>query len=85
MFNFRRAFFDCFLCRGIDPHIHFICPQQIEEALSSGLTIMLGSGTGPITGANATTCDPSVWNIHRMLEAAEIQFAYNHRHFTFCP
>lgn len=56
---------------GIDAHIHFICPQQIEEALASGITTMLGGGTGPATGTNATTCTPGPWNIHRMLEAAE--------------
>ncbi len=56
---------------GIDSHIHFICPQQIEEALMSGVTTMLGGGTGPATGTNATTCTPGPWNIHRMLEAAE--------------
>jgi len=56
---------------GIDAHIHFICPQQIEEALSSGITTMLGGGTGPSTGTNATTCTPGPWNIHRMLEAAD--------------
>ncbi len=56
---------------GIDSHIHFICPQQIEEALSSGVTTMIGGGTGPATGTNATTCTPGAWNIHRMLEAAE--------------
>ncbi len=56
---------------GIDAHIHFICPQQIEEALSSGITTMLGGGTGPATGTNATTCTPGPWNIHRMLQAAE--------------
>ena len=56
---------------GIDAHIHFICPQQIEEALASGVTTMLGGGTGPSTGTNATTCTPGPWNIHRMLEAAE--------------
>ncbi len=56
---------------GIDAHIHFICPQQIEEALASGITTMLGGGTGPSTGTNATTCTPGPWNIHRMLEAAE--------------
>ena len=56
---------------GIDAHIHFICPQQIEEALMSGVTTMLGGGTGPATGTNATTCTPGSWNIHRMLEAAE--------------
>ncbi len=56
---------------GIDAHIHFICPQQIEEALCSGVTTMLGGGTGPATGTNATTCTPGPWNIHRMLEAAD--------------
>ncbi|MDY6942316.1 MAG: urease subunit alpha [Pseudomonadota bacterium] len=56
---------------GIDAHIHFICPQQIEEALMSGVTTMLGGGTGPATGTNATTCTPGPWNIARMLEAAE--------------
>jgi urease alpha subunit len=56
---------------GIDSHIHFIAPQQIEEALSSGITTMLGGGTGPATGTNATTCTPGAWNMYRMLEAAE--------------
>ena len=56
---------------GIDAHIHFICPQQIEEAFASGITTMLGGGTGPSTGTNATTCTPGPWNIHRMLEAAD--------------
>ncbi len=56
---------------GIDAHIHFICPQQIEEALSSGITTMIGGGTGPATGTNATTCTPGPWHIHRMLQAAE--------------
>ena len=56
---------------GIDAHIHFICPQQIEEALMSGVTTMLGGGTGPATGTNATTCTPGPWNIHKMLQAAE--------------
>ena len=56
---------------GIDAHIHFICPQQIDEALMSGVTTMLGGGTGPATGTNATTCTPGPWNIHRMLEAAD--------------
>jgi urease subunit alpha len=56
---------------GIDSHIHFICPQQIEEALMSGVTTMLGGGTGPATGTYATTCTPGPWHIHRMLEAAE--------------
>ncbi len=56
---------------GIDAHIHFICPQQIEEALMSGVTTMLGGGTGPATGTNATTCTPGAWHLARMLEAAE--------------
>ncbi len=56
---------------GIDSHIHFICPQQIDEALMSGVTTMIGGGTGPATGTNATTCTPGPWNIHRMLEAAD--------------
>ncbi len=56
---------------GIDSHIHFICPQQIEEALASGVTTMIGGGTGPATGTNATTCTPGPWNIHRMLEALD--------------
>ncbi len=56
---------------GIDAHIHFICPQQIEEALASGVTTMMGGGTGPATGTNATTCTPGEWHIARMLQAAE--------------
>ncbi|CAZ90161.1 urease alpha subunit [Thiomonas arsenitoxydans] len=56
---------------GIDSHIHFICPQQIEEALMSGVTTMLGGGTGPATGTNATTCTPGPENIARMLQAAD--------------
>jgi urease subunit alpha len=56
---------------GIDSHIHFICPQQIEEALYSGVTTMIGGGTGPATGTYATTCTPGPWHIHRMLEAAD--------------
>ena len=56
---------------GVDGHIHFICPQQIEEALMSGVTTMLGGGTGPATGTFATTCTPGPENIHRMLQAAE--------------
>ena len=56
---------------GIDSHIHFICPQQIEEALASGVTTMLGGGTGPATGTFATTCTPGPWHIHSMLKAAE--------------
>ena len=56
---------------GIDSHIHFICPQQIEEALMSGVTTMLGGGTGPATGTFATTCTPGPWHIARMLQAAD--------------
>ncbi|MGB5216536.1 MAG: urease subunit alpha [Anderseniella sp.] len=56
---------------GFDAHIHFICPQQIDEALYSGVTTMLGGGTGPATGTNATTCTPGAWHIQRMMEAAE--------------
>ena len=56
---------------GIDSHIHWICPQQIDEALMSGVTTMLGGGTGPATGTYATTCTPGPWHIHRMLEAAD--------------
>ena len=56
---------------GIDSHIHFICPQQIDEALYPGVTTMIGGGTGPATGTYATTCTPGPWHIHRMLEAAE--------------
>ena len=56
---------------GMDAHIHFICPQQIEEALMSGVTTMLGGGTGPATGTNATTCTPGPWNLERMIQAAD--------------
>ncbi|MEZ5608713.1 MAG: urease subunit alpha [Burkholderiaceae bacterium] len=56
---------------GIDSHIHFICPQQIEEALTSGVTTMIGGGTGPATGTFATTCTPGPWHIERMLQAAD--------------
>ena len=56
---------------GLDVHIHFICPQQIEEALFSGVTTMMGGGTGPATGTNATTCTPGPWHIERMLQAAD--------------
>ena len=56
---------------GIDSHIHMICPQQIDEALSSGITTMIGGGTGPATGTAATTCTPGPWHIHRMLQAAD--------------
>ena len=56
---------------GIDAHIHFICPQQIETAIASGVTTMIGGGTGPATGTNATTCTPGAWHIWRMLQAAD--------------
>ncbi|MFZ9738498.1 MAG: urease subunit alpha [Prochlorotrichaceae cyanobacterium] len=56
---------------GVDSHIHFICPQQIETAIASGITTMIGGGTGPATGTNATTCTPGSWYLARMLEAAE--------------
>ena len=56
---------------GVDAHIHFICPQQVEEALMSGITTMLGGGTGPATGTNATTCTPGPWNIGKMLQATD--------------
>ncbi|WP_039013604.1 urease subunit alpha [Pseudomonas brassicacearum] len=56
---------------GIDTHIHFICPQQIEEALMSGVTTMIGGGTGPATGTNATTCTSGPWHLARMLQAAD--------------
>ncbi len=56
---------------GIDTHIHFICPQQIETAIASGITTMIGGGTGPATGTNATTCTPGEWNMYRMLQAAD--------------
>ncbi len=56
---------------GIDAHIHFICPQQIEVAIASGITTMIGGGTGPAAGTNATTCTPGPWNIYRMLQAAD--------------
>jgi len=61
---------------GIDAHVHWICPQQIEDALTSGITTMLGGGTGPATGTLATTCTPGPWHIHRMLEATDA-FAMN--------
>ena len=61
---------------GIDAHVHFICPQLAETALAAGITTLIGGGTGPATGTNATTCTPGAWNIHRMLEAAE-GFAVN--------
>jgi urease subunit alpha len=56
---------------GIDTHIHFICPQQYWDALSAGITTLIGGGTGPATGTNATTCTPGPWNIYRMLEASD--------------
>jgi len=56
---------------GIDSHIHFICPQLVDEALSAGLTTLIGGGTGPATGTNATTCTAGAWNMYRMLEAAD--------------
>ncbi|MDP5131114.1 MAG: urease subunit alpha [Paraglaciecola sp.] len=56
---------------GIDAHIHFICPQQVDEALMSGVTTMIGGGTGPATGTNATTCTPGPWNIEKMLQATQ--------------
>ena len=56
---------------GLDTHIHFICPQIVTEAISAGLTTLLGGGTGPATGTAATTCTPGAWNMHRMLEAIE--------------
>src|SRR5712691_10541544 len=56
---------------GIDSHVHLICPQQVYEALSNGITTLIGGGTGPATGTNATTCTPGPWNIHRMMESGE--------------
>ena len=56
---------------GVDSHIHFICPQQVDEALASGITTMVGGGTGPATGTSATTCTPGPWHLARMLQAAE--------------
>jgi len=56
---------------GIDSHIHFICPQQVEEAICSGITTMIGGGTGPAAGTNATTCTPGPWYLARMLQAAD--------------
>src|SRR5215467_1920419 len=56
---------------GIDTHVHYICPQQIEEAVYSGLTTMIGGGTGPAAGTTATTCTPGPWHIRRMLQAAD--------------
>lgn len=65
---------------GFDAHIHMICPQQIEDAIASGVTTMLGGGTGPATGTNATTCTPGPWHIARMIEAADafpVNLAYS--------
>ncbi len=56
---------------GVDAHIHFICPQQVEDAIASGITTMVGGGTGPATGTSATTCTPGPWFLSRMLQAAE--------------
>lgn len=73
---------------GIDSHIHFIAPQQIYEALSSGVTTMIGGGTGPATGTNATTCTPGAWNLARMLQAAEawpVNFAFQGKGNTSTP
>src|SRR5690349_5131929 len=56
---------------GFDTHIHFICPQQVDDALISGVTTMLGGGTGPATGTNATTCTPGPWHLGRMIQAAD--------------
>src|ERR1700742_4931095 len=56
---------------GFDTHIHFICPQQVEDAIASGITTLIGGGTGPATGTAATTCTPGPWHIARMLQAAE--------------
>jgi urease subunit alpha len=56
---------------GLDVHIHFICPQQVDDALASGVTTMMGGGTGPATGTNATTCTPGPWNLMRMMQAAD--------------
>src|SRR6202008_540912 len=56
---------------GFDTHIHFICPQQVEEALMARITSMLGGGTGPAAGTNATTCTPGPWHIARMIQAAD--------------
>jgi urease subunit alpha len=56
---------------GVDPHVHFVAPQQASHAIAAGMTTLLGGGTGPVTGSIATTCTPGEWNLHRMLEAAE--------------
>ncbi len=73
---------------GIDSHIHYICPQQIEEALSSGITTMLGGGTGPATGTAATTCTPGPWHLARMLQAADafpVNLAFAGKGNASCP
>jgi urease subunit alpha len=73
---------------AMDAHIHFICPQQIEEALMSGITTMLGGGTGPATGTNATTCTPGPWHLQRMIEAAEafpMNLAFAGKGTRVCP
>ena len=73
---------------GIDSHIHFIAPQQIYEALSNGITTMIGGGTGPATGTNATTCTPGAWNLARMLQAAEawpMNFAFQGKGNSSAP
>jgi len=63
---------NCIVTAGaIDTHVHFICPQLVYEAISAGITTLIGGGTGPATGTDATTCSPGAWNLHRMLEAAE--------------
>src|ERR1700741_5186903 len=56
---------------GVDSHIHFICPQQVEDAIAAGMTPLIGGGTGPATGTAATTCTPGPWHLARMLQAAE--------------
>lgn len=56
---------------AVDTHVHFICPQQVDEAIAAGVTTMLGGGTGPATGTSATTCTPGPWHLHRMLKAAD--------------
>ena len=63
---------------GIDSHVHYICPQQVTEAFGSGITTMIGGGTGPATGTNATTCTPGAWNIHRMLDRKSTRLNSSH-------
>ncbi|URJ25963.1 urease subunit alpha [Blochmannia endosymbiont of Camponotus sp.] len=73
---------------GIDAHVHFICPQQIEEALNSGITTFIGGGTGPATGSNATTCTPGPWFISRMLQVADtlpINVGFTGKGSASCP